>query len=414
MRILVLSQYFPPEAGGPQVRLGAMCRELADRGHEVEAVTAMPNYPEGEIRSEYKGKLYVRDTYEGIPVHRLWLYTSKGAGIKRVINFLSFAATSLIGLFKSQRPDYIFTSSPPLFLGIPSVLASKVWGVPLIFNVADLWPDSARQLDLITNEFLLGLGEALEHWIYRNSDFVCAVTEGIRDTLKQEKRVNEEKLLFLPNGVDTETFSPRSYDQSLAEDLGVEDKWTILYAGTHGYAHGLDVALDTADRPGSEDIHFLLVGGGSEKDRLVRRADEMDLSNLTFLDPVSPETVGQLYSIADAGLSTLRDSPLFEGTRPAKVLAAMSTGTPVLYSGHGEGARMLKNAGAGVVTPPQDAEALADAIEHLRQNPTEADEMGNRGRQFIMENYSWKVLIGEWLEQLNQKTQGEYLRNSAS
>ncbi|MCS3702317.1 glycosyltransferase family 4 protein [Salinibacter ruber] len=405
MRVLVLTQYFPPEAGGPQVRLGAMCRELADRGHEVEVVTAMPNYPEGEIRSEYKGKLYVRDTYEGIPVHRLWLYTSKGAGIKRVINFLSFAATSLIGLFKSQRPDYIFTSSPPLFLGIPSVLASKVWGVPLIFNVADLWPDSARHLDLITNEFLLGLGEALEHWIYRDSDFVCAVTEGIRDTLKQEKRVNEEKLLFLPNGVDTETFSPRSYDQSLAEDLGVEDKWTILYAGTHGYAHGLDVALDTAGRLGSEDIHFLLVGGGSEKDRLVRRADEMDLSNLTFLDPVSPETVGQLYSIADAGLSTLRDSPLFEGTRPAKVLAAMSTGTPVLYSGHGEGARMVRDVGAGTVTPPQDAEALADAIKYLRQNPKEAGEMGSRGREFVMEHYSWKVLVGEWLEQLNRKTQ---------
>ncbi|WP_263840140.1 glycosyltransferase family 4 protein [Salinibacter sp.] len=413
MRILLLTQYFPPEVGGPQVRLGAMCRELLDRGHEVEVVTAMPNYPDGEIKSEYEGKFYVRDNYEGITVHRLWLYASKGAGVKRILTFLSFAVTSLVGFFESKRPDYIFTSSPPLFLGIPSVLISKLWGGALIFNVADLWPDSARELDLVTNEMLLSLGEVLEKWVYRNSNFVCAVTEGIRDTLKEEKQVSEEKLLFLPNGVDTDTFGPQPYDHSLAENLGVEDKWTILYAGTHGYAHGLDVALDTADRLRSEDVHFLLVGGGSEKDRLVRRAEELGLSNLTFLDPVSPETVGQLYSIADAGLSTLRESTLFEGTRPAKVLAAMSTGTPVLYSGHGEGARMVKDVGAGLVTPPQDVEALSDAISHLRRNPKEAEEMGNKGRDFVMEHYSWKVLIGEWLEQLNRKTQGDQIWSTA-
>lgn len=413
MRILVLTQYFPPETGGPQVRLGAMCGELSDRGHEVEVVTALPNYPDGEIRPKYKGEWYVREYHEGITVHRLWLYASKGAGVKRLLNYLSFAATSLVGLFRSQRPDYIFTSSPPLFLGIPAVLASKVWRVPIIFNVADLWPDSVRQLGLIKNNMLLDLGEMLEQWVYRNSDFVCAVTEGIRDTLKEKKGVREEQILFLPNGVDTELFKPQPPDCTLAQKLEIDDKRTILYAGTHGYAHGLDVALEAAHQLQSEHIRFLFVGGGSEKERLVQRANEMDLDNVTFLNPVSPKTVGRLYSIADAGLSTLRDSPLFEGTRPAKVLAAMSTGTPILYSGHGEGARMVKRVQAGIVTPPEDAGALVEAVRHLCSSPHEAQKMGENGRQFVVEHYSWKVLVGKWLDQLNQKTQGVRLARSA-
>lgn len=414
MRILVFSQYFPPETGGPQVRLGAMCQELSARGHEIEVVTAMPNYPDGEINSEYKGQFYTNESYGDVEVHRLWLYASKGAGIKRIFNYLSFAATSLAGFVKSQRPDCIFTSSPPLFLGIPAILASKVWGVPLIFNVADLWPDSVRQLDLMTNKLLLGLGESLEQWVYRNSDFVCAVTEGIRDTLREEKSVSEEKILFLPNGVDTDLFRPRPFDQSLAKDLGVEKKWTVLYAGTHGYAHGLDVALYTAQKLSAEDVHFLLVGGGSDKERLVQLAGDMGLSNVTFLDPVSPEMVGRLYSIANAGLSTLRDSPLFEGTRPAKVLAAMATGTPVLYSGRGEGARMIKDIQAGLITPPQDEGALAEAILHLRSNPERAEKMGENGREFVADHYSWKVLIEDWLEQLDRKARNGKMALSPS
>lgn len=403
MRFLVLTQYFPPETGGPPVRLGAMCRQLVQSGHDVEVVTALPNYPTGEIFPEYRGRFRSEETWEGVRVHRTWCHASTGAGMSRLLNYLTFVATSTSGLWRARRPDYLFVSSPPLFVGLAGVAASWAWDVPMIFNVADLWPDSARELGLLENKAILRVAEGLEAWLYRRSDYVCAVTEGIRSTLVGDKDVPEQKVLFLPNGVDTDLFHPREPDPKLERELGIEDEWVVLYAGTHGYAHGLDVALEAADRLRDTDVHFVFIGGGSEKNRLVDRARKMRLENTTFLDPEQPSYVARLYGSADAGLSTLGESPLFEGTRPAKIMAAMSAGTPVLYSGHGEGARMVERAEAGLVTPPQDAEALAAAVRNLKTDPELAARLGRNGRSHAEDFLSWEVLVEDWVSNLRRR-----------
>lgn len=400
MRFLILTQYFPPETGGPPVRLGAMTRQLARSGHDVEVVTALPNYPTGEIFPEYRGRFRVTETWEGVTVHRTWCHASTGAGLSRLLNYFSFVATSASGLRRARRPDYLFVSSPPLFVGLAGIAASRAWDVPMIFNVADLWPDSARELGLLENEAILQVAENLESWIYRRSAYVSAVTGGIRSTLVSEKGVPEEKVLFLPNGVDTDLFRPREPDSEIERELGIEGEWVVLYAGTHGYAHGLDVALEAAAHLRDTNVRFVFIGGGSEKKRLVKRAGEMGLDNTMFLDPEQPSYIARLYGNADAGLSTLGDSPLFEGTRPAKIMAAMSAGTPVLYSGEGEGARMVERAKAGLVTPPQDGEALADAIRRLRDDPELASHLGRNGRSHAEEFLSWDVLVDEWVSDL--------------
>jgi glycosyltransferase involved in cell wall biosynthesis len=280
----------------------------------------------------------------------------------------------------------------------------------LIFNVADLWPDSARKLGLLENELIPRIAEGLESWIYRGATYVSAVTEGIRSTLQAEKGVSEDEILFLPNGVDTQLFRPQELDPELESELGLEGKWVVLYAGTHGYAHGLDVALEAADRLRDTDVMFVFIGGGSEKPRLEDKASTMELQNALFLDPAQPEYVARLYSVADAGLSTLGDSPLFEGTRPAKVMVSMSAGVPVLYSGQGEGASLVERADAGLVTPPQDAEALAQAVMRLREDASLVERLGRNGRAFAETHLSWDVLVERWVSELRGREEARSRR----
>ena len=197
MRMLILTQFFAPETGAPQTRLGALARELIRLGHEAEVVTAMPNYPAGRIFSAYRGRFYCREDWGGIAIHRVWVHASMGKGAGRLLNYLSFAATSLYALIKSKRPDYIFVESPPLFLAIPAILMARLWRVATILNVADLWPDSVRQLGILKPGIILRAAERLERWAYRRADFVNAVTEGIARTLIEDKSVPGHKLLRL-------------------------------------------------------------------------------------------------------------------------------------------------------------------------------------------------------------------------
>jgi colanic acid biosynthesis glycosyl transferase WcaI len=404
MRFLILTQYFAPESAAPQVRLAAMIRELVRLGQEVEVVTALPNHPVGHIFPGYEKTLYVRETWEGLPVHRVWLYASMGAGPRRMLNYGSFVVTCSLGLVRARRPDYLFVESPPLFLGIAAYLASMAWRRPFIFNVADLWPDSVRGLGLMSDGAVLRATERLERWTYRKAKYVNAVTEGIRDSLVQKKHVPPEKVLFLPNGVDTHTFQPAPPDQDLVQRLGVEGRHLVLYAGTHGFAHGLEFVLQAAQLlQGRPDIEFLFVGDGSEKPKMMALASRMALKNVRFLDPVPPAQLARFYTLTRVGLCVLRRSPLSEGTRLVKALSAMASRVPVLYSGAGEGARMVRAAEAGIVTDPEDVQSMADAVIELVDNASLAKRLGNNGRKYVEEHMSWSTLVSAWLRELGSR-----------
>ncbi|OUD12585.1 glycosyltransferase family 4 protein [Thioflexithrix psekupsensis] len=401
MRFLILSQYFYPEIGAAQVRLAAFARTLQQLGHEVEIVTALPNYPHGRIFPHYRGKWQRHDTWEGMTVHRYWCYAATGAGLKRLWNYASFMLSALFGIRRVKKPDYIFVESPPLFLGITAFLYAKYWRVPFIFNVADLWPDSVQALGLMNDGILLRFAFFLEKKLYQKAHFVNAVTDGTYQVLQSKKQLPANKLLFLPNGVDTETFYPRAPDEKLKRELSLPDyEQLILYAGTHGYAHGMDVLLEAAHLLRNKPYLFVLIGGGSEKIALQQKAAQLQLSNVLFFEPRPPETIAAWYSLATLGVSTLRAAPLFDSVRPVKILACMACGKPVVYSGQGEGADLVRRANAGVIVPPEDAPALAEAMENLLQNPDKIQELGKNGRQFVLEQLQWSAVIERWLAQL--------------
>ena len=405
MHFLVLTQYFPPETGAPQVRLAAMIRELLHLGHTVEVVTALPNYPEGQIFPNYRGYFYQQEEWEGVKVHRVWIYAATGAGIKRLLNYGSFTLTAWWGLRKAQRPDYLFVESPPLFLGITGYFVAKRWRIPFIFNIADLWPDTVHGLGLMRAGWALQQAEKLESWLYQQADYITVVTESVRQILIKDKRVPVNKVLLLPNGVDIQLFKPQTADRVWQASLGLpHDRHLLLYAGTHGYAHGMEVILQSAQLLKETPVLFLLVGGGSDKNRIQQLSEQMQLKNVLFWSSQSPELIARLYSLSMAGISTFRDSPWLACTRAAKTLPILACGKPVLLCGAGEGAQLITAANAGIVISPGDHLGLARAIQQLLNNPNYAEQLGSQGRNYAEKHLQWSIVVADWLQQLQSST----------
>ena len=403
MKFLILSQYFHPEIGATQVRLSSMCAELIRVGHEVEVVTAMPHHPEGKISKQYRNRLFAKEFQGGVRVRRVWLYAANGSGFRRVLNYLSFMLTCSIGLLQARKPDFVFVDSPPLFLGIPGWLASRLWKCPFIFNVADLWPDSVCDLGVMKKGILVDGAYRLERWIYEQADYVTAVTDGVRDSLVQRKNVPPHKILFLPNGVDTRLIAPCAPDEHLKISLGLDGKRIAIYAGNHGYAAGAEQILYAAQHLSSnQQLHFLFVGDGPEKPALRKLAADLNLTNVTFLDSVELKTLPSLLSIAELALITLRKARVTMGARPAKAFVMMAAAKPIVLAAVGEAENLVRASGAGIVVPPDDPRAMANAIQTLLDDPALAKQIGTAGRTYVERYFEWSVLVRDWLQQLQQ------------
>jgi glycosyltransferase involved in cell wall biosynthesis len=395
LRFLLLTQYFPPEVGAPQVRLLAMAKELQRRGHQVDVVTALPNYPRGQVFEGYRGRWMVREEVDGLPVTRKWIYAATGANVaRRLLSYFSFTFSAFWSCIRSPKPDLIFVESPPLFLGITAWLASRLRGAPYVFNVSDLWPESAVQLGIVTNRTLISMAEALERFCYRHARRVCAVTEGIRDVIA--KVPGTAPVLLLPNGVDIQTFfhiddaKPKGFDRGKA---------TFMFAGTHGYAQGLEVIVEAARRLGTRtDIEFVFIGEGPDKERL--RGLAKDLPNVRFLDPVPVSSMPPYFSASRASIVPLRKLDLFKGARPSKILPSLACETPVIYAGEGETAELISSRECGISVPPECPEKLAEAVTRLADDPALARKLGQSGRELVSAEYSWESIIGRWLAEM--------------
>lgn len=396
MRFTILTQYYPPEVGAAQVRLSAFARELGRHGHHVQVVTAMPNYPAGIVQPPYQGKVFVREQVDGIPVTRTWIIPATGRSVvQRLANYFSFAFSSLVGLASVPRGDVLFVESPPLFVCLSGWIMSVLRREKLCINISDLWPDSVVALGMMGEGAPVQWARCLERWLYRHSWRISAATTGILDSILK-KGIPRRKLLFLPNGVDLELFQ----QQELADFCC--KPYQFLFAGTHGYAHGVEVILRAArllkDR---NNIRFLLVGDGADKPRLQGIRSRWELNNVVFLDPVPfremPALLGQSY----VALVTVAVGDFFSGTRSAKIFPSMAARRAIIHSGAGEGAHLVLESKAGIVTSPGDERELAAAITYLADNPSEAIAMGQRGRAFVEREYSWSCVVERWLKELD-------------
>jgi glycosyltransferase involved in cell wall biosynthesis len=402
MRFLILTQYYPPETGAPQNRLSGLARELKAAGHEVSILTAMPNYPAMEIHERYKGKKYVRDQFEDIDVHRSWIYVSKNRSvISRLLNYFSFTFSSMFyaGRIKGNF-DYLMVESPPLFLGISAWWISKRKRAKMVFNVSDLWPESAEKLGVITNRTFLKMATLLEEWLYKKAFMVTGQTQGIVADIK--KRFPNKTVHWLPNGVDESIFSfQRTVDVRKQLQFS-EDDFLIMYGGIIGLAQGLDVILDAAKLiPAESKITYLLLGDGPEKKRLQQRVIDEQITRVKFLELVSREVVPSYVDAVDVAVIPLKKMDLFLGAIPSKIFENLALGKPLLLSVDGEARKLFVDEGkAALYIEPENSQMLAEKSLLLEANRDMVREMGNNGKAYVQSNFMRKKITSDWVSLL--------------
>jgi glycosyltransferase involved in cell wall biosynthesis len=408
MRILYLSQYFPPEVGATQTRAHEMAAGLIRAGHQVTMLTEVPNHPQGIIRPGYRGRLWVREQLDGIDVIRVWVKTAPVKTLRtRLAFYLSYMFNAMLAglLLARGRYDVLYATSPPLFVGGTALALSVLRRIPMAFEVRDLWPESAVALGEVNNPRFIRWATWLEEACYRRARCIVVVTEGIRARLV-ERGFPARKLALIPNGANTDLFRPRPDDgQALRRELGVGDRFLLIYAGIHGIAQGLEVVLHAA-RQLADDVHFhfLFVGDGPCKTDLLALRRELALSNVTMLDSQPREAIPAYLSAADAALIPLRRLDLFKSAVPSKMFDAWACACPTILSIDGEARRVLERAQAGVFIPPESPEAMVEAIRTLATDRERCREYGANGRRMVKEHYSRQAQarrLTELLEGLN-------------
>ncbi len=405
MRILYLSQYFPPEVGATQTRAYEMAHNLVQLGHQVTVLTEVPNHPSGIIPPAYRGKLYERAKMDGIDVIRVWVKTApEKTFATRMLFYLTFMvdATLAGSLLAPGRFDLVYASSPPLFVGGAALALSRLRRAPMVFEVRDLWPESAVQLGELNSTRAVRQATRLEETCYRRARHIVVVTEGIRTRLL-ERGFPAEKMTVIPNGANTDLYTPQALNLELRRSWGIgPERFVVLYAGLHGLAHGLETALLAAEELGEHpEILFLFVGDGPQKAALVEQARQMGLPNVLFHDALPEVELPAAIAMADVGLDTRRRLGISQGTLPVKMFSYMASARPVLLSTEGESTELLRRAGAGVAVPPEDPKALSQAVLDLQADPALRAEMGRRGRAFVEAHYS-RQGFARRLEQLLQ------------
>jgi glycosyltransferase involved in cell wall biosynthesis len=385
----MLTQYFPPEIGAAQTRLFELGQELSSLGWDVEVLTALPNYPTGRVFHGYGSGKPVREIVGRLSVVRVPLRPAQRGFLNRLICYYSFVISAIHwGRKLCNRPDVLFVESPPIFIGLAAIWLSKHWHTPFIFNVSDLWPESAKRMGIVKNRPLLRLAEKLELSYYRRAALVTGTADEIVSSVRQRSATPAE---VITNGVDIERFGPQYADDAARSLLRTDDRVTFVYAGVMGVAQGLDRILDVAARVSDlSQVQFVLVGEGAERESLTRRVENEKLDNVRVLGPQPKERIPSLLAAADGVFSVLKFS--IPGAIPSKIYEAMATGLPILFGGEGEGARRILEAKAGLVAPYGDITALEQGIRQLATQPALRQRFGNAGRVAAEKLYSRKEI----------------------
>jgi len=401
MRILFLTQYYPPESGATQNRVSDLANRLKNAGHQVTVLTALPNHPKGEIYPGYRGRFRVTEDEAGIRIVRTWIFvTRKQTFFARILNYLSFTLLSLlVGGLTIHSIDAIIVESPPLFLGFSGYLLSKLKRAKFVFNVADLWPQSAVVLGVLRNRALIQWTTRAEEWLYCHASLVTGQTQGIVNSIS--KRCVNARVRLITNGVSPEFLesAARAIEdrEAVRLEFGVPGKFVVGYAGLHGLAYRLGVILEAAHALADfEDIHFLLIGDGPEKNRLQTRAEQEKIANVSFFSTLPAARMPQVFTAMDVVLISLRQDELFRGTLPCKLFEAMGAEVPVVAALEGEAQEIIAKAKCGICVAPGNTAAIVEAITTLYRDPKLRRRLGKNGREYVSTNYNRREIAARF------------------
>ncbi|NEN05463.1 glycosyltransferase [Diaminobutyricibacter tongyongensis] len=386
----MITQWFDPE---PTFKGLLFAQELIRQGHDVEVVTGYPNYPGGKLYDGYTMTGFRREVVGGVRVLRVPLYPSHdGSAVKRIANYVSFAAAASVGVLAMGRPDVAYVYHPPATVCLPAVVLKALKGVPYVYDVQDLWPDTLAATGMLTHPRALAIVGRFMKGVYSGAARIAVLSDGFREALST-RGVPRSKVEVIHNWADEAQIDVSVTSDKPAEDLGFGDDFIVTFAGNLGKAQGLESVLDAAgllrEKTG---LRFVFVGGGLEAENLQREARRRGLANVTFLPRRPISEMGNILTRSDALLVHLRDEPLFEITIPSKTQAYLMAGRPILMAVRGDAARLVECAGAGKVFEPESPAQLADAVTELMSLTPEARaELGRAGARFYQEKLSLKV-----------------------
>jgi glycosyltransferase involved in cell wall biosynthesis len=397
VRILALSHYYPPEVNAPASRLSEHARIWREAGHDVTVVTCAPNHPAGQIYPGYRNRLWQQETIDGVSVIRLWTYLAANEGfVSRIANYLTYLFSLLFWIWRLPRADLVMSTSPQFFCGLAGWFLKRRKR-PWVLEIRDLWPESIVTVGAMKRGAAIRAIEKVEAFAYRKADLVVSVTDGFVPHIRARRP--KGPIAVIKNGVDLTRFGsdPATADAFRAEH-GLTGKFVASYVGTHGMAHGLQAVIAAAERlRDRDDIAFLMVGGGAERETIKAMRDAKDLTNIVMLDQLPKAAMPAVWGASDAALVLLKRVDTFKTVIPSKMFEAMALGVPMILGVEGEAKALMEEAGAGIAITPEDDAELAAAIERLADNRALGREIGAAAETFVRAQFDRQRLAHAYL-----------------
>jgi len=409
LRILLIHQYFLEKGEGGGSRFNEMTQVWSKNGHSISVLAGMVNYTTGKKPERYKGRLFYKesDFYPGVEVIRCHVSESYNVNfLGRLWGYFSFMFSAIWGgLFKVKgKYDIILVTSPPLFVGMTAYVLSKIKRVPFVFEVRDLWPESAIDTGVLTNKTIIKIAYKFERFLYKRAKFINVLTPAFRDKLI-EKGIAPEKIKFIPNAADF-SLSEKLMDfdgESFKKELGLEDKFVITYVGAHGVANHLIQLIDAAEYLKDTNVVFQLIGSGMQKQMLQDETTKRGLQeHIIFRDPVAKEDVFKYIMASDMGTSVLKKVDTFKTIYSNKTFDYMSCRTPILLAIDGVSRELVEDAKCGIYVEPENAKDIAVNIKYIYKQNQKLKEMGGNGYDYARKHFDREKLAQEYLTHLKE------------
>ena len=399
MKLLFLTDNFPPEVNAPATRTYEHCKEWVKAGIEVTVITCAPNFPIGKVFEGYKNKWIQKEEMDGIKVIRVWTYISENRGfIKRILDYVSFMVSSfMVGLF--IKTDVIVATSPQFFTAIAGRWLSFWKRKPWVMEVRDLWPESIKAVGAMKTSPAIKYFEFLEKKMYVKANKIVVVTDSFKEIISEKHGIEKSKIEVIKNGINTELFTPMEKNKLLLKHLGLEEKTVISYIGTHGMAHALDFILNCAKKVENNRIHFLFLGDGAKKEELLQLKDALELTNVTMLPSVTKKEVVDYISITDIGLVNLKKSDTFKHVLPSKIFEMCAMHKPILLGVEGEAKKLIENYSLGEVFEPENEQDFLLKLNKINKTT----EKYKPGFNKLLKDFDRKNLADQMLSFLSNK-----------
>jgi glycosyltransferase involved in cell wall biosynthesis len=408
VKILLLHQYFLEENDPGGSRWNEMTKTWASLGHEVTVIAGMVHANGLEKRAEYKGKYFVNKIQGQINVQRTHVSESYNNGfLGRLWGYFSFMFSSLwAGLFKVKGNfDVVIVTSPPLFVGISGYLISRFKKAPMVFEIRDLWPESAIDTGVLNNKWIIKMAYSVEKFLYKKAKLINVLTPAFYNTLRDKKNISISKLIMIPNAADfslSEDILTTFDREAFRKQHSLEGHFVITYVGAHGVANHLEQILQAGKALEDTNVLFLLIGQGMEKARLIKLAENMEVKNVRFIDSVPKKEVFKYIIASEMGASVLKRVDTFKTVYSNKTFDYFSCKKPILMAIDGVSRELVENADAGTYVEPENVLEYNRIIRFYLQNPEKIKELGENGYAYAKINFDRNVLANNYLDKLKE------------